>query len=271
MKKQVKILSSFVLLILLIVPVLAIPAGAVGEFPVMDSAELLSVDEQAELNNRALELADAYGVGVYICTVDAMDNGSDADAAMAYAKQVYKEYNLGEGEAQSGMLLMLSMETRKYALIAYGDGNNVLTDYGREHMLDDYILPELHDNNWYGAFSAYLERAERYLQLEAEGEPFDKGHDPDKKPGAILLGILFGVLPAGVTGIFCGTNYSKLKNAHAQSDADLYMTEKGANITYQDDRFLYEDVTRVYDPPDDHDSGGTSVGSDGFSGSSGSF
>ena len=64
----------------------------------------------------------------------------------------------------------------------------------------------------------------------------------------------------------------KLKNAKEQHDADYYIPEGGANITFQDDRFLYEDEVRVYDPPDDdHDSGGTSVGSDGFSGSSGSF
>ena len=271
MKRYAKVFSSFALLILLIVPVLAIPVGAVGDFPVRDSAELLSVDQQAELQARAQSLAEQYHCGVYICTVDAMENGTDADAAMDSAKQVYKQDDLGVGEEKSGMLLFLSMETRKYALIAYGGGNTVLTDYGREKMLENYILPELADNNWYDAFSAYLDRAEVYLRMADEGEPYDVNNDPDKKPSAVLLAAIFGVLPAGVTGIFCGANYSKLKNAKIQHDADYYIPEGGANITFQDDRFLYEDEVRVYDPPDDHDSGGTSVGSDGFSGSSGSF
>lgn len=272
MKRYAKVFSSFALLILLIVPVFAVPAGAVGDFPVMDSAELLSVDQQAELERRALDLSSTYGCGVYICTVEAMEIGDDSDAAMTTAKQIYRDYDLGMGGEKSGMLLFLSMETRKYALIAYGGGNTVLTDYGREKMLENYILPELADNDWYDAFSAYLDRAEVYLRMADEGEPYDVNHDPDKKPSAVLLAAIFGVLPAGVTGIFCGTNYSKLKNAKEQHDADYYIPEGGANITFQDDRFLYEDEVRVYDPPDDdNDSGGTSVGSDGFSGSSGSF
>ena len=271
MTKKLRLLPALVLALLLAVPVLVLPAGAVGEFPVMDTADLLSVDEQAELQTRAQDLSTTYGCGVYICTVDAMDIGDDSDAAMTTAKQVYKDYDLGMGAEKSGMLLFLSMETRKYALIAYGGGNTVLTDYGREKMLEKYILPELGDDNWYGAFSAYLDRAETYLRMADEGEPYDVNNAPDKKPSALLLAAIFGVLPAGVTGIFCGTNYSKLKTAKSKGDADYYIPEGGAEITFQDDRFLYENEVRVYDPPDDHDSGGTSVGSDGFSGSSGSF
>lgn len=269
--RKLRFLPAFLLIILLAVPVLAVPAGAAGDFPVADSAELLGANEQTELERRAKDLSTTYGCGVYICTVDAMEKGSDSDAAMATAKEIYKEYDLGMGSQKSGMLLFLSMETRKYALIAYGGGNNVLTDYGRKKMLENYILPELSDNNWYEAFSAYLDRAEVYLRMADEGKPYDVDNDPDKKPSAILLGAIFGVLPASVAGIFCGTNYSKLKNAKQQDDADYYIPEGGAEITFQDDRFLYENETRVYDPPDDHDSGGTSVGSDGFSGSSGSF
>ena len=270
MKRRVRFLPALALLLLLIVPAVSLPALAGGDFPVADSAELLGKDQQAQLNERAQGLAEKYGCGVYILTVDAMPNGDDDAAAYDYAKQAYKEYKLGEGDAQSGMLLLLSMETRKYALIAYGDGNRVLTDYGRKRMLDDYILPELKENNWYGAFSAYLDRAEFYLEQAEKGEPFDKNTDKEKKPSGVLAGILCGLVPAGITGIFCGTNYSKMKTAKSQSDADYYIPDGGVELTASHDRFLYQDESRVYIDHDD-DSGGTTIDSDGFSGSSGSF
>jgi uncharacterized protein len=49
-----------------------------------------------------------------------------------YAKSVYQENALGYGTEKSGIILMLSMTDRNYALIAYGYGNTVFTDHGRD-------------------------------------------------------------------------------------------------------------------------------------------
>ena len=80
MKRRVRFLPALALLLLLIVPAVSLPALAGGDFPVADSAELRGKDQQAQLNERAQGLAEKYGCGVYILTVDAMPNGDD-DAA----------------------------------------------------------------------------------------------------------------------------------------------------------------------------------------------
>ncbi len=44
-----------------------------------------------------------------------------------------------------------------------------LTDYGREQMLDNEVLPLLGEDDYYAGFTAYLDTAEDYLSLAQAG------------------------------------------------------------------------------------------------------
>lgn len=274
-------------LVVALLAILTVPAFAVGntgnhastptalaasDVPlIIDEADIITDEEEAALTTQAETMSDTYECNVYLYVT----NTADVDDAYEFAKQVYTDNDLGYGADKSGMMLMLNMDDRSYALIAHGYGNTVLTDHGRDVLLEDKVLPQLSDDNYYDAFSAYLSTAEDYLVQAHNGAPFDV--DTDEEYAAeeahtwnlIKLAICI-IIPLIITAVFCGVSYSKMKTAKSQRAADFYIPENGCEIKYRDDQFLYQTETRVTIKDDDSD-GGTSVDSDGFSGSSGNF
>ncbi len=167
---------------------------------VFDTANILTEEEAATFEAKAAEITDKYGIAVYICTIPNLsDYGFSADQAYDCAKYFYREAQYGVGDDQSGIMLLLSMSERKFALIAHGKGNQALTDYGNEQMREEF-LEDFADDEWADGFNHYLERADRYISLWAEGKPVDVGSDPDDNTWiwcvviAIVVGLLGGVI-----------------------------------------------------------------------------
>jgi len=240
-----------------------------AEFMIWDDAEMLTVGQWDELNALALEATNKYQCDVRIVTVLDMGVGDPYE----FAKSLYLTYNFGWGEEQSGVLLMLSDADRDYALIAHGFGNVAFTDHGKNVMLDDYILPLLAKNMYYDAFAAYLDKAAEFLGMARAGRPFD--YDTDEALIAsraasanttkVVLNI---VIPIIVALIVCLIFRSRMKTARKQRAAGNYIPEGGFVITGSSDTYLYSTETRT---EIQEKSGGTSVDSGGFSGSSGKY
>lgn len=242
---------------------------------VMDEADLLSDSEEEALRSRAKELSETYSCNVYLVSVDDFKDYGSNDV-MESAKNIYRTYELGYGSGKDGFLLLLSMKERDWALIAYGDfGNATLTDYGRTDM-KNHFLKEFGDDDWYGGFDSYLKDAETYLKMSAAGTPYDIDTDP------FVIGMkrIFSFGFAAIVGLIVslvvtGRMKRELETANAAHSAKAYVVPGKANITSSKDTYLHTTRTRVYDPPSKSSSGGssggTSVGSDGFSGSSGKF
>ncbi len=250
---------------------------------VTDEAGILTDSERNRLNVRAQEISDEYGCGVYIVIVSDYGDYTDGDVTDC-AKSIYLDYTLGYGTDYDGELLLLSMDNRKYALIAYGNfGNASFTDYGKS-CLEEEFLDDFANDEWYGGFSDYLEESARYLEMSASGEPFDiytgdsynysQGggeYSGGRSVSAAKILIIIGV-PCIIAAIVCLIFYSRMKTAKKGTTAEAYVSNVRMNVT-QD---FYTHTTEVRTHIEhDHDSGGsgggTTVGSDGFSSSSGSF
>lgn len=241
-----------------------LPAQAATLDLVSDEVGVLSEEQFSELNELAEDIAGRYDCELSIVIIDDMD-----DEAKEVAKGIYNEYDFGYGEDKSGIMLLLSMAERKHALIAYGYGNTVLTDHGREVLLDQHVLPLLGKDQYYEGFLAYLNQTAEFIEMADEGRPFDL--DTDESAGGfpwLALGIVIFV-PLLTAGGVCLFFYSQMQTAVAQRAADNYIPDKGFNLTMQADHFLYSTETRT--KIDKDSSGGTTTDSDGFSGSSGSF
>ena len=125
-----------ILLTLLAVAMLAVllvsPALAAQLDNVTDAAVLLTDEQLATLEEMAENVSDRYGCGVYVVTVDDYRELEDTDVQTC-AEDLYDYFELGLGEERNGILLMLSMEERDYALIAYGQkAHYAFTDYGKD-------------------------------------------------------------------------------------------------------------------------------------------
>ncbi|MBE5846319.1 MAG: hypothetical protein E7300_01430 [Lachnospiraceae bacterium] len=236
---------------------------------VFDTAGILTDEEAARFEARAAEITNKYGMGVYIVTIPNLsDYGFTEDQAYDCAKYFYTESGYGVGDDGSGIMLLLSMSERKYALIAHGAGNQALTDYGNEKMREAF-LDDFGDDEWAVGFDHYLEKADRYISLWAEGKPVDSGSDPDDHSWILCLAVAIFVGALGAF-IYCCYLESEMKTAVIATNAEGYETENGVEITVSEDTYLHS-TTEVRTIEHDSDSGGTSVDSDGFSGSSGDF
>ena len=256
-KKLFSLLTALVLCLLCAVP-------AFAEMPlVMDTYELFKPEATAELEQKAQDASAGHGVNVYLLTVSDIGGQNVRE----FAKDWYRNYDLGYGEGKSGILFLIALDSRDYVTITYGGGVTAFTDY-RIEQIEDAVVPYLSDNDWAEAASEYLSMCADTLDFYAEhGEPLDVDNDTSGWP--ILLLIVIGV-PMIIAGIVCGVLYSQMKTARLKTEANDYIGA-GLKLRVQVDNYTHTDRVQVYDPPHEESSssGGSSVDSDGFGGSSG--
>ena len=139
--------------------------------------------------------------------------------------------------------------------------NEYLTDYRIEQQ-EDEILPQLSDEEWADAAYTYIDMCDD--ALDYHGEPIDVDNDIGLED--LLIAMIF---PLGISAFICLILYHRMKTARQKTEADEYMP--GFTLRVKRDRYTHTTRERTYDPPqkESHSSGGSSVDSDGFGGSSG--
>lgn len=250
---------------------LCVPAQAEAQLDyVTDAAGLLTEEETLRLNETAAEIAETYDCAPYIVTMqdyNQLENASDVEAA---AESLYLGYELGAGEQQSGILLLLSMAERDYALYAYGYGTTAFTDYGREYLADTF-LPDFGDDQWYDGFATYLATCDDMIWKAQEGKAVDVSSATEPHTG-LAIGICV-VLSFLIAFVVRTVLVGQLKSVKAGTQAGAFVSGGGLTLSEREDRYLYTTVSRIYDPPQESNSsgGGSTINSSGGSSSSGKF
>ena len=241
---------------------------------ITDSAALLTEEQCQTLEQKAKEIEEAYGFGVYVVTVDNYLDYSNY-SVMDAATSIYQNYSLGTGESKDGLMLLLSMSDRDYSLITHGDfGNYAFNDAGREKMTE-FFLDDFGDNDWYAGFSEYLTWSEDYLETAKNGEPYSSSNmamSTKERNEAIMIRILVILIaPLIVAAIYIKILSSKMKSVAEATKAGAYISGD-LNLTTKIDKFKFVTQSKVKITTNDSDSGGTrSRSSGGFSGTSGKF
>ena len=100
---------------------------------------------------------------MYIVTVEDFTDYSDTYYVKGFGEELFSSYDLGLGDDNCGILLILSMAERDYGLVAHGDfANAAFTDYGKD-KLSEAFLDDFGDDNWYSGLSDYLDKSESML------------------------------------------------------------------------------------------------------------
>ena len=121
------------LLVLLLAAALAPAALADGAqlSYVTDDAGILTASETAALEKTAQSIAQRYGAGIYLVTVEDA-NRIDSRGTYEAAYTVYHNYSLGIGAERNGAILLLSMNDRAFAHFYYVPRASMLsTNMGR--------------------------------------------------------------------------------------------------------------------------------------------
>ena len=292
MKKSFSLL--LILLLLVLLPTAAL-AESTGEtvFPyVLDNAGILTESQRSSLETRAAELSEEHGCKLYIVTVK--DHSEFNPDVYEAAKGIYNFYDLGYGEGKDGVLLLLSMNERDFALIGHGDKGETICGHESRWIIEDDFLDNFQGNDWDGGFSDYLEVCGRQLTKLESGEDITEGADiivgpngqeyhsynapgePTRMPTGAKLAIGLGAPCLIALGV-CATFKAQMKTAKEKTTAEEYVVPGSAALRVRDDHFINRTETRVpIQTQSSSGRGGSSGGSSfhsggGFSGSSGKF
>lgn len=226
------VLTVLLLTLSFCVPVLA--SDGIMNY-VIDADDLLTYEEWDPLEDQAADISQRHGCGVYVLFLNdytVYGDGSVYDTAA----QLYHSENYGEGEGRNGIMLLVSMSTRDYALFVYGEkAEYAFNSYGLAE-LENAFLPALSEDDWCSGFSAYLTVCDEYLTQADAGNPVQES-------------IAQRILP--VVGISCGISLaiclvlkSKMKTVRRKADATGYVAFGGLNLTGRYDRFTHTTETR---------------------------
>lgn len=208
-----------------------------GKVHVIDMEEILNEDEWEELEVKATNISVDQGCGVYVVILDDYELYGSGSSVYNVATEIYNDEanEYGFGENRDGILLLLSMEDRDYALFVHGEkAEYAFNDYARD-LLEDAFLDDFGDNDWNAGLNDYLDTAEKCIIQAAEGKPVKKS------PVLYILGSI-GISMA-VAFIICWQQKEKMESVHAKEEAKSYAVA-GVQLTAQSDQFTHTTVTR---------------------------
>lgn len=273
MKKKI----SAMLLALLMAFTLCTPAWASNGIMnyIIDAEDVLDYDEWDALEDRAAEISQRHNCGVYVYfTEDYTYYGDGSAYDVARLLYSHPDAPLGLGEDMVGILLLVSLSERDWALYVYGDQAVYAFGNDPQDGLSDEFLPYFADDDWVGGFSAYLTTCDEYLTRAEQGDPVHgdnntpvtdntQGDDAQASP---VKGVLTAVgISCLIALLICLVLKGKMKSVHRKSEARNYTTNGGLRLTEKYDHYTHttESVRHIEKSSGDGGGGGGSSGSSG--------
>ncbi len=152
-----------------------------GKPALVDECGLLSADEAEALSKRLVEIGTAYQCDVIIVTVPDLGYKTAEEYADDYFD--YNGYGYGATPDETGktidgdgILLLLSMADRDFAIGTSGYGITAFTDYGIQTYLEPAFLPYLGNNDYSQGFRVFANDCEKLLRMARDGMPYDVTH-----------------------------------------------------------------------------------------------
>lgn len=209
----------------------------------VDNAVLLSSSEAVMLMERLNEISERYACDVAIVTVDSLKGKT----ATEYADDFFDYNGYGIGENDDGILFLISMEDRDWAISTHSFAIAAFTDAGQAHIMDR-VLPSLRDNEFFEAFSRFSGLADDFLVQARSGTPYDTGSLPkiemDAEERAILItvSVLLALLLAFIPMAVIKATH---RSVRLKSHADTYIREGSFRVTSGNEIFLFRQVTKT--------------------------
>lgn len=225
------------------------------EKKVVDMADLLTAEEEEQLQKRLTGIVNDYQCDVVVVTTESISGNSVEE----YAENYYDNHGYGFGSDWTGIMLFISMEERDWDITAEGKGTEIFTDYGRREI-GDRIVGMLSDGEYFDAFMKFADLSEEFLRQAEYGKPYDVDHTFSEPMSAgVKLAISAGAAFV-ISLIVFAVLFSQLKSVGFQSGAREYVRKGSFRLTRANDLFLYRTVSRreIEDNPP-HSGGGSTT------------
>ncbi len=160
------------LAVLLTVPAFAVEGGFADLYYRMnDSADVLTAEEDSELEDALEELSLRQSFDVTIATVESLESVG-YDSMEAYADDLYDYCQFGYGPDMDGVLLLVSVGDRKWHISTCGYGITAFTDAGIQY-LGEQMKPFMAEGDYAAAFRTFVQWSDTYIDAARAGRPYD--------------------------------------------------------------------------------------------------
>lgn len=163
----------------------------------VDNADLLTDSQEEALLAGLDETSQKWRCNIVLLTVDAHDGD-----IQAYADDYFDYNGFGADYNESGILFMLSMYDREWAISTSGSAINTFTDYGQAYMVNA-MMDDLRNGDYNGAFTTYVKECDKLLEEASKGTPYDVYSKPIRTASdymsfglySVIIGLLLGLAP----------------------------------------------------------------------------
>lgn len=231
----------------------------------VDNADILDSIAETEMSLKLDEISSEHQFDVIVVTIPSL-YGMDAQY---YADEYYDFNGYGFGENYDGILFLLSMQDREWAISTCGYGQEAFTDDGLEYM-EKKIVPSLRKGDYAAAFNEYMLLCDEVLTQAENGVILDSSNLPKTYFSSqwVIVAVIIGVVVAVVVTL---AMKGQLKSVKKKDRASDYMKANSLNVTESRERFLFSNVTRRAKPKNNSGSGGRSSSGRSHGGRSGRF
>lgn len=271
MKTKKKIWCCLFSLLWMFVLIFPVMASEIPDIPterqkplLVDEAGLLSEEESSTLINKLEEISQRQKNEVAVVTV----NSLEGKTAEAYADDYYDYNGYGYGENDDGLLLLVSMGEREWAVTTYGYCHTVaFTDAGLDYISSEFRR-KLSSGEYAKAFDCFADLCDDFLTQAATGEPYDVDNMPKGKVSPFWLYTDLVVTFFISFGIVKGKSRN-LKSVKKQESAKAYERRGSLSLRRSTDSFVNRIVTQKTIRNEKNSSSGSSGGSSSHISSSG--
>lgn len=240
---------------------------------VHDEAGLLSTEEAEALNEQALRVIQKIQADVAVVTTDNTGNRN----TWQYAEWAYEYFEVGYGENNAGVLLLLDMDNRELYIDEYcrNEEEFQISYEERETMLD-HIYPYMVQRDYAGACRVFLEDLPVYMTNEQAGDDDykeavnspDNGYSPSDQKENIGQILLSSFLPAAILSAVLVGVLVVMQNRKTKASGAVYLRNGRASLRQKNDYYTHTTTTKTKIQRDNE---GSRSGSHGGGGGGGSY
>lgn len=213
----------------------------------VDNACLLSASEEKELIKLLDGISSKHNIDVTIATVNYLDSRSPSQ----FADDWY-DYN---GYSEDGILFLISIGKRDWAISTAGYGITAFTDAGQGAIFKS-MKKDLSKDRFNKAFITFSNSCDKFLKKAEKGKPYDSGNLP-KGPMPVFYYLVCVVIAAVAGGLGTSALKSQLTTVSMNDSARFYTRKDSLHVPEQRDMFLYSTVSKNARPKETS-SGGSS-------------
>ena len=217
----------FLLFIVICISALSFVSASAKDDLLLDGAGLLTEAEAQKLSELLSDASEELGYDIVIVTVNSIGNKN----AIYYAEDLFIKYGYGAGEDKDGILFLLSMEYRDWAIYSTDMSNSTA------NMIGESIVPYLSEGDYYRGFSAFADEVSREV-VDMRTFPMVKN---------IVIATVVGLV---IALIVVSVMKGQLKTVENRNHAREYIRRDSFQLQRSRDLDLYSTITRVPRPRD---------------------